>query len=132
MPSPSTLLLGEEAVHLRRRGVVVGVVVGAEEAALAEEPLLVAALALRVGLGVEVGVEVKLGDEGARRQRDDASELGEALVLGGHELARALDRRRVLQTLCASLSLTADCTVNINSSLKSQNSKLTGLSLIHI
>ena len=34
--------------------------------------------------------------EGARRQRDDASELGEALVLGGHELARALGRRRVL------------------------------------
>ena len=80
MPRPSTLLLGEEAVHLRRRGVVVGVVVGAEEAALAEEPPLVAALALRVG--VEVGVEVELGDEGARRQRDDASELGEALVLG--------------------------------------------------
>ena len=68
-----TLHLGEEAVHLRRRGVVVGVVVGAEEAALTEEALLVAALALRVGLGVEVGVEVELGDEGARRQRDDAS-----------------------------------------------------------
>ena len=44
-----TLHLGEEAVHLRRRGVVVGVVIGAEEAALAEEPFLVAALALRVG-----------------------------------------------------------------------------------
>ena len=29
-------------------------------------------------------------------QRDDASELGEALVLGGHELARSLGRRRVL------------------------------------
>ena len=41
-----TLHLGEEAVHLRRRGVVVGVVVGAEEAALAEEAPLVAALAL--------------------------------------------------------------------------------------
>ena len=91
-----TLHLGEEAVHLRRRGVVVGVVVGAEEAALTEEALLVAALALRVGLGVEVGVEVELGDEGARRQRDDASELGEALVLGRDDLARALDRRRVL------------------------------------
>ena len=76
-----SLHLGEEAVHLRRRGVVVGVVVGAEEAALTEEALLVAALALRVGLGVEVGVEVELGDEGARRQRDDASELGEALSL---------------------------------------------------
>ena len=59
-------------MHLRRRGVVVGVVIGAEEAALAEEAFLVAALALRVGLGVEVGVEVELGDEGARRQRDDA------------------------------------------------------------
>ena len=35
-------------MHLRRRGVVVGVVVGAEEAALTEEALLVAALALRV------------------------------------------------------------------------------------
>ena len=58
-------------MHLRRRGVVVGVVVGAEEAALTEEALLVAALTLRVGLGVEVGVEVELGDEGARRQRDD-------------------------------------------------------------
>ena len=68
-----SLHLGEEAVHLRRRGVVVGVVVRAEEAALTEEALL--ALALRVGLGVEVGVEVELGDEGARRQRDDASEL---------------------------------------------------------
>ena len=45
-----TLHLGEEAVHLRRRGVVVGVVVGAEEAALTEEALLVAALALRVAL----------------------------------------------------------------------------------
>ena len=33
-----TLHLGEEAVHLRRRGVVVGVVVGAEEAALARPP----------------------------------------------------------------------------------------------
>ena len=42
-------------MHLRRRGVVVGVVIGAEEAALAEEAFLVAALALRVGLGVEVG-----------------------------------------------------------------------------
>ena len=30
-----TLHLGEEAVHLRRRGVVVGVVFGAEEAAVA-------------------------------------------------------------------------------------------------
>ena len=61
-------------MHLRRRGVVVGVVIGAEEAALAEEAFLVAALALRVGLGVEVGVSrgVELGDEGARRQRDDA------------------------------------------------------------
>ena len=33
-----SLHLGEEAVHLRRRGVVVGVVVGAEEAALARPP----------------------------------------------------------------------------------------------
>ena len=71
-------------MHLCRCGVVVGVVVGAVVVPL------VAALALRLSVGVELGVE------GARRQRDDASELGEALVLGGHELARALGRRRVL------------------------------------
>ena len=78
-------------MHLRRRGVVVGVVIGAEEAALAEEAFLVAALALRVGLGVEVGVEVELGDEGARRQRDDASELARS-ACSWRARARALAR----------------------------------------
>ena len=64
-------------MHLRRRSVVVGVIVGAVVTPLA------AALALRLSVRVELGVE------GARRlQRDDASELGEALVLGGHELPR--------------------------------------------
>jgi hypothetical protein len=83
--------LGEEPVHLRRRGVVVGVVVGAVVVPMGRPtPLRSRPPPQPLSVGVELGVE------GARRQRDDASELGEALVLGGHELARALGRRRVL------------------------------------